>query len=409
MQMIKRITIACLLLFCVLMVSALADITGVWSYTNGVRTHGDGFVLNADGTGEWLETLNNAYLPANQFLRTGNTFAWEIVQEGEKRFLAETAPDGSVRRFALREGTPEIHLTDGADEGEYYPIKAEKAELVNDRLDIITELQAVKGRFAKNKKYSVFQGPGAEYGRSGGGKGAVSTNGSVYCYGTWNRYLLIEYEISKDKHRFGWIPLVYLPSDQADDYKALDFSRDNGMYTCGVLTQDAVLTDDPFYSHNAVSHFPAGTGVFVLMRKGDYLLVEGFIGKQKHMGFVPADIVEMKYGYAENVKHTIDEAVSYSTQDIHAAMEAVEEAVRKWFSGASVAEIKYIEAESADPTDWWQPEEENREGMQLFADLNDMGLYDYEIAAYGVAKDYGFILYRDKDGGEWEVCNWGYE
>ena len=254
MQMIKRIASACLLLFCLLGASALADITGVWSYVNGVRTHGAGFVLNADGTGEWLETLNNAYLPANQFLRTGNTFAWETVQEGEKQFLVETAPDGSERRFALREGAPEICLTDGADEGEYYPIKAEKAVLVNDRLDIITELQAVKGRFTQNKKYNVFQGPGAEYGRSGGGKGAVSTNGPIYCYGTWNRYLLIEYEISKDKHRFGWIPLVYLPSDQADDCKALDLSKDNGMYTYDVLTQDAVLTDDPFYSHNAVSN-----------------------------------------------------------------------------------------------------------------------------------------------------------
>ena len=45
----------------------------------------------------------------------------------------------------------------------------------------------------------------------------------------------------------------------------------------------------------------------------------------------------------------------------------------------------------------------------MFADLNSMSFYAYEIAAYGVAKDYGFILYRDKDGGEWQVCNWGYE
>lgn len=117
----------------------------------------------------------------------------------------------------------------------------------------------------------------------------------------------------------------------------------------------------------------------------------------------------MQFGYAENVLLTIDEAKTYSQADIDAAAEAVKEAVRKWFSGTSVVEIKYIEAESADADDWWQPEEENREGMQLFADLNGMSFYDYEIAACGVAGDYGFILYRDKDGGAWEVCNWGYE
>ena len=36
-----------------------------------------------------------------------------------------------------------------------------------------------------------------------------------------------------------------------------------------------------------------------------------------------------------------------------------------------------------------------------------MALWDYEIAGYGVAKDYLFILYREP-GGEWVVANWGY-
>jgi len=409
-RMMKRIFGVCVLLFCLLGAAALADPAGIWSYTNGSKVHGDGFVLNADGTGEWLETLVNNYTPAYKFLRTGKTFTWKTVQEGEAQFLVETVPDGGERRFALTGTAPTIYLTDGSEKGEYYRLNnTEKVVLANDRLDIITKLEAIKGKFPTNKRYNVYQGPGVEYGRSGGGKGVVSTNGPIYCYGTRNGYLLIEYEISKNKHRFGWVKLTDLSGSQLGDAFKLDFSRDGLGYTCGVLTQDAMLTDDPFYSQNAIADFPAGTSVFVLMREKDYLLVEGFVGKQMHMGFVPADIVEMKYGYAENVRHTIDKAETYSEEDIHAAMEAVEEAVRQHFSGTSVLEIKYIEAESADPTDWWQPEEEHREGMQLFADLNGMSFYEGEIAAYGVAKDYGFNVYRDKDGGAWEVCNWGYE
>jgi len=139
-----------------------------------------------------------------------------------------------------------------------------------------------------------------------------------------------------------------------------------------------------------------------------FLLVEGFSGRQKCMGFVHESYVETKYGYAENAEYVIDEAKSYSREDILAAMHAVEDFVRSSFSGTGVLEIKYIEAESADADDWWQPEEENREGMQLYADLSSMSLYDGEIAGYGVARDYGFILYRE-NGGVWEVGNWGYE
>ena len=410
-QMLKKIAIVSLLLLCLLMGSALAELSGVWGYIGGVKTHGDGLILYADGTGEWLETVNNDYIPASRYLHTGHTFTWEVVQEDDRQFLVETDKDGSVRRCGLRMGAGEIFLSDGADEGEYYDLNEDRVELLHDRLEIISELKAVKGKFTKNKKYDVYQGPAPVlYGRSGNGKGTVSTNGPIYCYGTRNDYLLIEYEISKDKHRYGWIPLEDLPASQADDYSMLDFSKHNGMYTCGVITQDTVLTDDPFYSQSAVAHFHAGTSVFVLMREKDCLLVEGFVGTQQCMGFVPAHLVELKYGYAENVKHTIDQAVTYSKEGILDAMAAVEEAVRQHFSGTSVMELRYIETQSADPTAWWQPEpEENREGMKLLADLDGMSFYDYEIAAYGHARDYGFILYRDKDGGEWEVCNWGYE
>lgn len=406
----KKILSICLLLVLLVGAAAAEEMAGTWGFAGGAEVHGDGFILRADGTGEWLEAMNYDLFPLREFLHTGDTFTWRMVSEGDGQYLIEKYPDGRERKWEIESYEDgRIHIPEGDGGGFYWPVSAKEAVIADNPFDVILQLQAKTGSFTKNKKYEVYQGPGEGYGRSGGGKGTVSTNGPIYCFGTWDGWLLIEYEINADKHRYGWIRLDDLPQKQRDDYAPFAFSNDYDEFNYGVIIADTTVTDDPFYSKNAVAQLPAGMSVHVLARKQEYLLVEGFVGRERHMGFVHESYVDMQFGYAENVICSIDEAKTYSREDILLAMEAVKEAVRKWFSGASVVEIKYIEAESADADDWWQPEEENREGMQLFADLNGMSFYDYEIAAYGVAGDYGFILYRDKDGGAWEVCNWGYE
>ncbi len=404
----KKICFLVVLLCCLFAcASAEVNLTGVWGFAGGAEVHGDGFVLYEDGTGEWLEAISSEYVTSDKYARTGDTFTWKSVIEGENQYLAEQYPDGRTSKWKIETEDEQswIHIPAGESGGYYYPV--EYATIVDDPFDVIITLEKTTGSFPKNKKYEVYRGPGAVYGRSGNGKGVVSTNGAIECYGTWKGWLMIEYEINSNKSRIGWIKLEDLPAGKT--YKALGLAKGITEYTCGVVTQNVSLTDDPFNSMNAVAQLPAGTSVHVLAKTWEYVLVEGYVGKQLHMGFVHRDAVDIQNGYAENVKHTIDVAQTYSEADIHAAMEAVEEAVRQWFSGTSVVEIKYIEAESADADDWWQPEEEHREGMQLFADLNGMSFTDFEIAAYGLAKNYGFNLYRDKDGGAWEVCNWGYE
>ena len=407
----KKICLLLIVLCSLFACAAAESLMGVWGFAGGAEVHGDGFVLHEDGTGEWLEAMNYDLFPLREFLHTGDTFAWHMENEGDRTYLIETYPDGRERKWEIQrlDDSGEIHIPEGDGGGFYWPISAEETVIADHPFDVILKLQAKTGRFTQNKKYEVYQGPGEDYGRSGGGKGTVSTNGPIRCFGTWRGWLLIEYEINADKHRYGWIRLDDLPQKQRDDYAPFAFSNDYGEFNYGVLVAGAALTDDPFYSRNVVAQAPAGTSVRVLAKTEDYLLVNGFVGRKMYMGFVHESYVDMRFGYAENAVCSIDEAKAYSHEDILAAAEAVKDAVRKWFSGTSVAEIKYIEAESADATDWWQPEETNREGMQLFADLNGMSFYDFEIASYAVARDYGFILYRDKNGGEWEVCNWGYE
>jgi len=276
-------------------------------------------------------------------------------------------------------------------------------------LDRLKRLQAETGVFPKGKTYDVYQGPGEAYGRSGGGKGKVSTNGDIHVFGTWKDYLLIEYDISKNKHRIGWIALDQLSSYQAGDYEELQFAKDGWEYICGVLTQDVKLTDDPFFSQNAVAKLEKGTSVHVLAKMDQYLLIEGFEGRKLMMGFAPVANVDLEHGYAEDTVYHVDRVKTYVDADIYPAMEAVEEFIRAGRPGTAVEALYYVEADNADPTAWWQPEaDETCRHMRLYADLNDIAMYDYEIAAYGIAKDYIFILCCE-EGGNWQVINFGYE
>ena len=46
-------------------------------------------------------------------------------------------------------------------------------------------------------------------------------------------------------------------------------------------------------------------------------------------------------------------------------------------------------------------------GIELFADLNAIELYDYEVAD-DIAEDYSITLYREENG-SWWIGGWGYK
>ena len=272
-----------------------------------------------------------------------------------------------------------------------------------------TELVGTTEKWKNGKVYPVYYGPAKAYGRGAKGKASVSTNDVLTVYGRYKGCLLVSYEVSKNKIRFGWILPADLSSKTIDKYGELEFSKDgdNIDYFCGVLRQAADLTDDPVRSRDAITHMPAGNSVHVLAGYGDWYYVEGFVDGKLAMGFVPKAAVDREHGYVLDAKLTIDKAVSFSREDILAAMETVKNEIYENWRGTRLLELKYVEAESADADDWWQDAEGKLLGMQLFADLNDISMHDYEMGS-DVISDYGFILYR-KENGAWWVGNWGYE
>lgn len=288
-------------------------------------------------------------------------------------------------------------LTAGAAQGEESPA--------------LPELTAQPGHFPKNQRYEVYEGPRVEHRRAGSGKAVVSTNGEIMVYGTWLGRMMIEYEVSEGRHRIGWIDADQLPASTLEGVPELAFpdGSDPDDYTCGVVTSNAILTDDPLNSHTGRGALLQGTSVHVLARLGGYYLVEGFFDEQLRMGFILQDQVDLAHGDVANPEWVIGHNSRYTEEDVYDAFDALAQCIYHQWPGTGLMAVRYDEndASAADPNAWWTDETGQKEGILLFADLNSMELWDFEIAGYGVAKDYLFYLYRDP-GGEWVVGNWGY-
>ena len=145
------------------------------------------------------------------------------------------------------------------------------------------ELEAENIKFTGGKKYSVYSGPSENYLRGGNGKAAVSTNDWIQVFGKENGWILIQYDISSDHMRFGYIKEKALP--KKTDVKELNFhntARD------AVTTTAAVLTDDPLYSQTKLLDIPEGISVRWLSSMGDWAYIE-YEGQEKVRGFVPVN------------------------------------------------------------------------------------------------------------------------
>lgn len=128
-------------------------------------------------------------------------------------------------------------------------------------------LQANKVKFPQGRKYAVYQGPGEEYGRSGSGKASVSTNDWLQVFGKENGWLMIQYDITADHMRIGWIKPDKIP--QSANIYPLNFNR---LKTATAVQSE--LNDDPLFSRSKVSSLPANTSVDVLAFMGEWAYVE---------------------------------------------------------------------------------------------------------------------------------------
>jgi len=144
-------------------------------------------------------------------------------------------------------------------------------------------------RFAPDKKYPVYNGPGRQYQRAGSGKASVSTNSWIQVFGEYDGWLLIQYALSDMRCRIGWITRDALPKDRF--VERLAFAQGDE-YT---LEEPWTLTDDPLCSHAMLCEVPAGTcvtGMKLLGYAWMYVRVE--VDGQTWWGFLPKELLKQE-------------------------------------------------------------------------------------------------------------------
>ena len=193
----------------------------------------------------------------------------------------------------LQEHYPELYLVSSTTKvlTEFAQLEAETARpefryVVPDfrlnkalaQLDSLPQPQNIK--FTSNKKYAVYSGPGENYFRSGNGKAAVSTNDWIQVFGRENGWIMLQYDITSDHMRIGWIQESALPKNA--NVSDVQFSQ------AKVWTKvSSNLTDDPLFSAAAISAIPANTEVTRLATMGTWTYVEWNAANAQPMrGFV---------------------------------------------------------------------------------------------------------------------------
>lgn len=272
------------------------------------------------------------------------------------------------------------------------------------------ELKGFTGQFPEGRRYSVYRGPGKHYGRGAGGKAAVSTDGPITCYGTWNGWMLISYDLSADKARFGWVSTGELPASTVEACADLDLDASGLGYRYGIILDSARITDDPFGTREPIGSFPAGTSVHCLATASGWMLVEGFIGNTLRIGFVDRALVDMQYGYTADTKLIAPSGARWSQEEIRAAMEAVRDSIHYSGKGMHLLELRYPVEENASANTDWIPRDADRriEWMRFHGDVSSISYTDYEIADHGLARDLIFYAWREPDG-PWNGGLGGYE
>lgn len=138
------------------------------------------------------------------------------------------------------------------------------------------------------EKYDVFSAPGRDSYRAAGGKAEMSTNDWVQIFGEEDGWLLVQYDISRDQMRFGYIAASALPRNtevQALHWYDLPLQTVN--YAVGV-------TDDPLVSCNALRYLSQGDEVKVLADFDSWYYIETTDAYGSALrGFIPQGCIDL--------------------------------------------------------------------------------------------------------------------
>ena len=137
-------------------------------------------------------------------------------------------------------------------------------------------------KFQRSHDYEAYSGPSYSYLRGADGHAYMSTNDRVYVYGRERGWLLVQYDITDEHWRFGYIPLSALAEDST--VPRLNFAN-----TTAYTTRVVELTDDPLHSRAKLYTLLAGEEVTCLARLDNWIYIE----YMNVRGFVPGNCLRL--------------------------------------------------------------------------------------------------------------------
>ena len=151
------------------------------------------------------------------------------------------------------------------------------------------DFDAVRVKFRSSETYEVYSAPDENSLRAANGKAKVSTNDWIQVFGTEAGWALIQYDITSDKMRIGYITQTALPGRSS--VSALAFIPQEIE-----ILRDTPVTDDPLNSKTALTRLTQGqTNCWYLATLDEtYVYIQGTTaGGQVFRGFVETDAVRL--------------------------------------------------------------------------------------------------------------------
>ena len=138
------------------------------------------------------------------------------------------------------------------------------------------------------EKYDVFAAPGRGSYRAANGKAVMSTNDWVQIFGEENGWVLVQYDISREQMRFGYVDASVLPRDvEAQSLVWYDLPEQT-------VRTNTYVTDDPLSSRTSICWLSAGDTVKVLSSFGSWYYIEVTNDQgQLLRGFIPQTTIDL--------------------------------------------------------------------------------------------------------------------
>lgn len=126
--------------------------------------------------------------------------------------------------------------------------------------------------FTPGQTYAVYSAPDSRSIRGAKGRARVSTNGWIQVFGAEGDWLLVQYAITPEHCRIGYIDRNALPQDVVVPALTLEAVP-------AIVSYDVSVTDDPLMSQTPLTRLTENTSVTALASMGDWTYIEAGTGK----------------------------------------------------------------------------------------------------------------------------------